>query len=259
MAITLDEQSQKYTLHLGTTGGYTLTKQVPDSGDPVPTAPWRTQFDELRDSFDINHDLGGLAIGRIWGLAANRGMIAVAATLHPGDMVDYRSTANELTNITFSPVSRGEGIPTIHGMPLDRPQADMQASRERVIGFVLHVGQELKDCDTWCKRVVYGAACCAIVESENESLRSQARAALEHLAAVTGADLNDEISKCSASPTPVDAKPAEQLHGAGGEVFEKCEICNSGISWYSAQESQCVAGHLFGRLSWLGYKRRMLI
>lgn len=141
----------------------------------------------------------------------------------------------------------------VHRTALNRPQAAMQARRERVIAFVLHAGQEI-DCDTWCKRVIYGAACCAVVESEDELLRSQARGALEYLAAATGADLNDEISKCSIGPTPVDPKPAEQLHGAGGEIFERCDICNSAMSWYSSQESQCAAGHLFGRLSLAGYQ-----
>lgn len=244
----MDEHSQKSTVHLGTTGGYTLAKRFPNPGDSVAAAPWRHRFDELRDTFDINHDLGGLAIGRIWGLASHRGVIATAVTLHPGDMVDYRSAANELTSITFSPVCYGEGLPTVHAMAWDRSPATMQARRERVIGFVLYAGQE-KDGDTWCRRVVYAAACCAIIESENEFLRTQARAALKNLATATGADLNEEIEKCSTAPSPVAPKTAEQLNGAGGELFEKCDICNAGMSWYAAQESQCAAGHVFGRLA----------
>jgi hypothetical protein len=248
MTATLDEPHTS-TLHLGTIGGYTFIRSFPNppDGPSVSSIPWKHQFDELRDEFDIDRDLGGLAIGRIWGLASHHGLIATAATLHPGDMVDYRSAVTESTNIILSPARYGmDGPSTLHRNASNQSPGVMRAKRELVIGFILHAAQG-QGSNSMCNRLEYAAACCAIVESENEPLRSRARETLENLVTATGADLSDEISKCSTAPSPIEPKSAEQLDGPGGQLFEKCDICDAGIAWYSAQESQCAAGHLFGR------------
>lgn len=249
MTITL-EGAHSATLHLGTIGGYTLIKSFPKCpNEPsVPSVRWISRFEDLRDEFDIDHDLGGLAIGRVWGLASHRGLIATAATLHPGDMVDYRSAVAESTNIIISPAHHdgADHPPTGPKNASDRSPGVLRAKRELVIGFILHAAQGNGRNDL-CNRLAYAAACCTIVESENEDLRSRARETLEKLATATGADLSDEISKCSTAPSPIEPKITEQLDGPGGQLFEKCEICDSGIAWYSAHESQCASGHLFGK------------
>lgn len=234
-------------LHLGTTGGYTLAKRFPDHPDePSVSSPWEHHFGELREVYDMDRDLGGLAIGRIWGLASHRGLIATAVTLHPGDLIHYGSAADESTNITISPARHGEGGPMLHGRTSDQSAGALRAKRERVIGFIFHASQGNRD--DMSNRLAYAAACCAIVESENEQLRMRARETLENLATATGADLNEEISKCSTDPSPIEPKPAGQLNGSECQLFEKCDICDAGIAWYSAEESQCAAGHLFGTL-----------
>lgn len=254
MTTTMNVQTKTSTLHLGTTGGYTLTKQFPapvDNDPSLPTEPWRARFDELRESFDIEHDFGSLSIGRIWGLTAYQDMIAMAVTMHPGDMIDHRSPSSKIVSIATSPLPPGETGPGMrHYMGAGRSPEAVQTVREKILGFILyHAAGNQKEDDIWGNRIAYAAACCTILESHDEAFRSQARAILEHLATITGADLSDEISKCSSGPAPIPARTPEQLNLKGGQVFEKCDICGSGISWDSPLESQCTNGHLFGRIS----------
>lgn len=248
MTTVVDGQTRTTTLHLGTAGGYKLAKVFPDPSDDssVASAPWKERLDNLRDGFDIDHDLGGLAIDRIWGLVSHRGLVASVATLHPGDMIEYGAPATDATSIAISPARHdGDVLSLLHGGASNRSPRSMRAERERVINFILHVGQGNKD--MWSNRLTYAAACCVIVESENEPLRLHAREALENLATAVGVDLSEEISKCSAGPGSMEPKLVEQLNGPGGQLFEKCDVCDAGVAWYSARESQCAAGHLFGR------------
>ena len=251
MTTTINPQTQTLTLHLGSAGGFTLTKQFPLTADTDPALPselWIPKLEELRENFDIEHDCGGLTIARIWGLAVHQDMIAMAATIHPGDNIDYRSAADKITSIAILPLSPGNTGPGVERIAVDRSTEAIQTVREKVIGFILlHATQILKEGDIWGNRIAYAAACCTILQSQEESLRSQARAILERLATTTGADLSDEISKCASGPAPIPAKTPEQLNFPGEDIFEKCDICGSGISWDSPVESQCTNGHLFGR------------
>lgn len=211
-------------------------------------------MDDLKSTFDITHDLGGLVCARIWGLDHYRGLIAAAVSMHPGDMVEYRTAANTRVQVIISPAmaqpteERGDVERILHGQDVDTTPENMRAKREGVLGFILHQ----KNGDI-CKKILYSAACCAVVESENTSLRSNAREVLESLAMSTGADLSEEIQKCTAGPAPIAAKSAEQINGPGGEIYEKCDICDAGIEWYSAREAQCVSGHMFGMSGLLYY------
>ncbi|KAI9932496.1 hypothetical protein ASPWEDRAFT_99126 [Aspergillus wentii DTO 134E9] len=257
MAAAFCEEPSKSVpqLHLGTTGGYGGYKEFPfvqDNHSPIFSPPWKQQSDGIRDQFDIDRDLGGLVVGRVWGLAYNRGVIAAALTMHPRDMVEYCTAAEERTFIVFSSLGtesqEGEGgVSAFQQKTPDRSPDFLRTKREGVLGYILRSAPISGDSRLWCPRVVYAAACCAIVESQNEELLLESRSALKWLVTVTGADLSDEISKCSTSSNTVDPKSAEQLSGAGAQIFEKCDICDAGIAWYSTQESQCASGHLFVR------------
>jgi hypothetical protein len=233
-------------IHLGTNGGYAAVKQFLHAQDdsPVYPPPWKQQFDDYRDRFDIDRDLGGLVVGKIWGLAFYRDMVAAAFTMHPGDEIEYSTASEERTYIIFSSLNVHRDDDLQQTAPTDSPEFS-RAKREEVLEFVLSAAH-LSDSGPWHPKMIYAAACCAIVDSHNEGLLSRARMSLERLASTSGVDLSDEISKCTAAPNALEPKPAEELNGPGAAIFEKCDICDAGISWNSTQEAQCASGHLFG-------------
>ena len=250
MSVALNEKNQQSTLYFGTSGGYGATKEFNDLGDQTSLSPppWKASFDDYCEQFDIDRDLGGMVTGTIWGLGCHDGVIATAFTMHPKDLVEYRTAAEERTVIAFTPLDprRDE-----HGTGSSLEVADhspefLRMKREAVLGYILHAEQGLDGSSSLSKKVVYAAACCAIHESENEELLDRARMSLEWLATATGADLNEEISKCTPGANTIEPKSTEQLQGPGGEMFEQCDMCDAGIAWDSTQEAQCVNGHLFG-------------
>ncbi|KAH8435157.1 uncharacterized protein LDX57_012786 [Aspergillus melleus] len=259
MAAIYDKQTDSQTLHLGTIGGYTLSMiPSPDhTSYQFSEPPWKQQFDGIREQFDIDGDLGGLAIGRIWGLANYRGLVATAFTLNPGDLIEYRTAAEERSTIIFSRAyepARESDDSIIRPAEPDRSPSFLRAMREEILSYILFSNNGKFDQQPWGPKLIYAAACCTIVESQDAKLLSQAQKALQWLAKTTGVDLSEEMDKIkdrinnrSAPGTAVGAKSAEQLTGPGERVFEKCEVCDAGIGWHSGQEAQCASGHLFVR------------
>lgn len=238
-------------LYLSTNGGYGAAKLFNDStdGSSLFPPPWKDSFDSYCEQFDIDRDLGGMVTGRIWGLACHDEVLAVAFTMHPKDMVEYRTAAEERTVIIFTQLDRqrdGEGDIDLRQGTTDISPEVLRMRRETVIGHILHSDQAADGSSLLAKKVIYAAACCAILDCENEELVAQARASLEWLATATGADLSDEISKCKSVSNPIEPKPASDLNGPGKQLFERCDICDAGIGWYSVKEAQCANGHLFG-------------
>lgn len=256
MTVASDEESLVPSLHVGTLGGYVFSDLVPSSSSKstVRQPPWTKKMRDIREQFDLDKDLGGLAIARIWGLASYHGLVAAVVTAHPGDEVVYATTMKESCTIIFSSGNLAKeefGDPMLPTTILDGSPCHLRRRREAVIEFVLSHESESDDINhnTWSQRIAYSAACCAILESGNEKLNSLALRVLERLAVVTGADLTEEMDKCSAGPKPIPISPKSpaQLGGPGGSIFEKCDICDAGISWFSAREAQCETGHLFGK------------
>ncbi|KAF7114586.1 hypothetical protein CNMCM5793_009231 [Aspergillus hiratsukae] len=250
MTVASDDESMLSSLHFGTSGGYAAAMEFTDAQKDgvLSPPPWKAQIDAVRESFDIDHDLGGLAIGRIWGLAAYNGLTAAAFTLHPGDMIEYRTGAQERTNIVFSKANLHQQ-PHTRSILRELPEFTsdfLRMRREVVLRLTLH-SLDYDDRNPWYQKLVYTAACCALVEAQDESLLLQARKVFEWLATATGVDLNDELTKCSSPGNKLESKSVEQLNGANGHIFEECDICQAGIAWYSAQEAQCAGGHLFVR------------
>lgn len=243
-------------VHLGTQAGYVSTISLTESQETPTTAEplWKKQFEDFKERFDIDRDLGGLAIARIWGLATHHGIVAAALTLHPGDMIEYRIGAEERTTIVFSDGNVSEEAalsePTLPMPEIDRSPAFLRSRREIVLDIALsHEADDLSS-NAWSQKLLYAAACCAIVESHDDRVRSRAKAAFERLATSSGVDLTEEISGCSSEASTVNPKPADVTHGPGAKFIEKCEICEQSLSWYSPQEAQCASGHLFGEPPW---------
>lgn len=254
MAAVCDEKTGVSTLHLGTMGGYADSYSCPslEQEGHFAQPDWKKQLEDFRERFDIDRDLGGFAVAKVWGLTCHRGFMAAAFTMHPGDMVEYTTAADEKTTIVFSPVSAEtaevEGRPAFLQTVPKFTDDELREKRQAALEFVLDGEDEDQYRDPWSQKLIYAAAACSIVDTRDGHLLELSRNALERLAKATGADLSDEISKCSpASPAPNTFAPksADQL-SIGGDMFERCGICGSGMEWYSAREAQCMDGHPFG-------------
>ncbi|KAL4865399.1 hypothetical protein BDV12DRAFT_149446 [Aspergillus spectabilis] len=252
MTVAADPETKAPILHFGTVGGYAAIKPLVKSvaTDRPSHAPWSDQIDDIRERFDIDRDLGGLAVSRVWGLASTQGLIAAAVTLHPGDMVEYRTNAEDRLTVVFSTANgmrlNTEDVPLLSGSP-SKSIDFLRERREVVLRYILQGEDDNGARRALSPKVLYAAACCAIVQSENAELLSNARNVLERLAVTSRIGMTDEIAKCSAPGSTIEAKPADVLNAPGGDMLEKCEVCEAGIIWYSAQEAQCATGHVFGR------------
>ncbi|KAL4798448.1 transcription factor IIIC subunit delta N-term-domain-containing protein [Aspergillus venezuelensis] len=247
MSIGTDPVSKTPIVYFASAGGYAATKALNDTVGPSP-APWNAQVEDLRDRFDIDRDLGGLAVSRVWGVTSVQGLIAAVVTQHPGDIIEYRTNAEDRLAIIFSTVNEQEGDLKQVSFLRETPTGSAELQNERrdvVLQYILgdHAGTK----DTLSPKVLYAAACCAIVQSQDAKLINKAKDVLEVLAGGNRMDLTEEIAKCSAPGSSIEAKSAGALDGNGGEIFERCEVCDTGISWYSAHEAQCVTGHVFVR------------
>lgn len=253
MTTSSDERSKALSIHLGTLGGIGAVLDLNGSGtDITPKTPqWRKVIEDCLEQFDLDRDLGGQSVARVWGIGSYRGVVAVLFSRHPTDMIEYRVTSDEKSALAFATENRNYS-PDIHTLFASTATATESWSpadhREAVISYVLSNMDEKAEQDPEAQRLVYASACCAIVDQKGEAIRSHARQLLERLATLTGADLSDEIAKCSDKSPKIPAKPIEQLSGPGSHMFEKCEICDAGIDWISASEAQCANGHLFGML-----------
>lgn len=263
MTTILDKKSRTCTLHVGTLGGHASTEAFPSSSsetEPAENQPhlptWAIKLEGLRDRYDVDHDLDGFSVARIWGLASYRGLVAAAATIHPGDTIEYQTPNKRRCIVTFSSEENKQEShnPELPKTIVNRSPSFLRERRQPIQEFVLTTNPKHYDSNIWSQKLTYSIAACTIVESEDERLLSLARRALENLAETTGADLSEEISKCSLqhvqrqSPYIISAKSTSQLDGPGGHIFEKCDICGLGIVWSSSQEACCSAGHLWGRL-----------
>ncbi|RDW58985.1 uncharacterized protein DSM5745_11191 [Aspergillus mulundensis] len=247
MTITMAPESEMPTLHFASVGGYAAVLPLAATGE-LSTAPWSDKVEDLRDRFDIDRDLGGLAIARIWGLASLQGLIATAVTLQAGDMIEYRINAEDRLSIVFSTADGQPANPENLACLRESPISSVDFARERrdhVLQYIL--GNHIETKDALSPKVLYAAACCAIVQSQSAELLAHAREVLERLSANGDLDLSDEIARCSDSGGTIEARPAEALNGPGGETFEKCEVCDAGIAWHSAEEARCATGHVFVR------------
>ncbi|GKZ22379.1 hypothetical protein AbraIFM66951_011547 [Aspergillus brasiliensis] len=251
MLVAMDTESQAPVLYLATAGGFTAAVPFRDSDDeyPIYAVPWKDQLDDVRERYDFDRDLGGLAVARAWGMASCKGMIAAGITVHPGDMIEYRTAAEERLTIIISATDGSQPDEFDSRTVSDRSPEYLRQQREAALGYILHFEDNNDNRQPLSLSILYATACCTIIESKNEALLSQAHKVLVRLATITGVDLNDELSKCSTSKATIAPKSMEMLDGPGGQMFERCEICSAGIAWYSPEEAQCAAGHIFVRCS----------
>jgi hypothetical protein len=250
MATCVDEQNNTCNLCLGTLGGIGLTTKMRQlqNGDPLQRPRWKHLIEDCQEQFDLDLDLGGSSMSRIWGLSSYRNVTAILFTRHPTDMLEYRVASDDKSTIVFS--SELEHAPAtsfLFAPQIPNGESPVHVQRESALNFVLSGDDGDIEPDTESQRLVYVAICCTIMGSKNKSLLAHARRFLERLAIVTGADLSEEMRKCNGESTAIAARSADQLSGPGGQLFERCDICDAGIGWHSAQEAKCANGHLFSK------------
>jgi len=247
MLSTSNERDQQSTLYLSTIGGYGAAQVFNGLSDHTPFSPppWKAIIDDFTDQFDIDRDLGGMVTGRLWGLASHNGHIAVAFTVHPRDMIEYRTAAEERTTVVFIPVgkqSEEESATAMSQLSVVQTAELRCAKREAVLGYILHAEQRPDGYSALSKKVIYAAARCAILDCVNEALLARARESVEWLMTIMGLNLREEMSRSSV----VEPKFHNTLEPLGKEIFEKCDICDASIACNSIHESQCANGHVFG-------------
>ncbi|KAL4963490.1 uncharacterized protein BDV14DRAFT_90611 [Aspergillus stella-maris] len=246
MAIGTDPESKTPIIYFASAGGYAATKALNDTVAPS-SVPWNAQAEDLRDRFDIDRDLGGLAVSRVWGVTSVQGLVAAVVTQHPGDIIEYRTNAEDRLAIIFSTVNEQGGNLKQVSFLRETSTGSIELQNERrdvVLQYIL--GDRAGTKTKLSPKVLYAAACCAIVQSQDAKLIKKAKNVLEVLAAMNQVDLREEIAKCSEPGSSIEPKSTGALDGNGGEIFERCEVCDTGIAWYSAHEAQCVTGHVFG-------------
>ncbi|CAG7928474.1 unnamed protein product [Penicillium olsonii] len=245
-----NQQGRTCKLHLGTLGGVGLTTELSqiEAGKTPQQPQWKRMVEDIQEQYDLDHDLGGTSVSRIWGLATYRGITAAISTFHPTDMIEYRVSSDDVSTLVFS--EEFGRIPDTRAVFTPCMASGQSPDHNRigdVIHFVLPGADGDVDPDEEGQRLIYVVACRAIVGESDQAIRTLAQRSLERLAIVTGADLTDEISKCGSPPSLLDAKSADQITGPGGYIYERCEVCDAGIGWSSTQQARCANGHLWLR------------
>ncbi|KAI1909894.1 hypothetical protein LOZ53_004432 [Ophidiomyces ophidiicola] len=237
-----------------------FSKQIEDvDASNLLETEWGKAIENCRALFDLDNDLGGMATARVWGMSRYHEWIAVCFTVHPTDMVEHLTASHSRLRVSFCQAHKiSEGQTDV--MPMWRVplQHDSLKARYRVLEYTLSQQHRSVPEDPSLKRLVYSACCSVLVcpDREKQILRL-VRSALSWLQESSGLDLMTEISflnRLEICPDDnadvhciIPAKPQDQIDNPAGEILEICEICRSGIGWYSNTESQCFEGHVFVR------------
>ncbi|EEP78123.1 predicted protein [Uncinocarpus reesii 1704] len=227
------------------------------------SAELRKGIESSRSRFDLDHDLGGMSTARGWGAASFGTWLAVCFTVHPTDMPEHITPSHERLGIVFSPSageSRHQAKPGANPttQDVDDFQDDAMRMQQKVLHYIFEESHRAFANDRWLKKLLYAACCCVVVRFRRESeLLTRAASALRWLQECTGLNFGEEIllledvqlsSEEGVLHPSITVRPTEILHAVGQDIFELCEICDAGIDWYSAEESQCLGGHTFGKI-----------
>ncbi|KAI1918992.1 hypothetical protein LOZ58_006538 [Ophidiomyces ophidiicola] len=237
-----------------------FSKQIEDvDASNLLETEWGKAIENCRALFDLDNDLGGMATARVWGISRYHEWIAVCFTVHPTDTVEHLTASHSRLRVSFCQARRiSEGQTDVMPMWHVPLQHDSLKARYRVLEYALSQQNRSVPDDPSLKRLVYSACCSVLVcpEREKQILRL-VRSALSWLQESSSFDLMTEISflnRLEVCPDDnadvhciIPAKPQDQIDNPAGEILEICEICRSGIGWYSNKESQCFEGHVFVR------------
>lgn len=259
-----------HTASLAAQDGILLSYNAPNQSYETD---WRRQVDEFRQQFDLDYELNGAAMAKIWGLASFRGWIAACFSVHPTDQFEHYTVSQHYVRLVFArpfldtedESSRAEGF-----SPWQEAKHDPEVQdhgRAVLLSFILDPGNRETTTNYPSRyKILYAAACCVLVQQQFHSrYLCAAKSALEFIRKQTGIAFTAEFSlieKMERNPITeegqypsatdpqtrlrIPARTQGELSAPGAlDVFEICLICGCGMEWYSATESQCSAGHIF--------------
>ncbi|KAH8690029.1 transcription factor IIIC subunit delta N-term-domain-containing protein [Talaromyces proteolyticus] len=232
----------------------------------IQRIPWKERMERYRQRYDIQYELGDMAIVRTWGLATFNGWLAVAFTMHPGDTLEYMTKAEENTTILFVPPAPDTPFPK----PPDTSEEHIANVRDEILHYILSSARDVRRDDIRSAKVLYAACMCAIIshhpdDRTSDPLLSLTHQALSHLSSLFSFPATDELAYCTGTtPLPTQthegrttpilpAKPLPGLQGPGGFLWETCQTClrrtgqSIGLSWHGYDRSMCENGHRWNR------------
>lgn len=219
--------------------------------DGLGLPQWTKTIKNIREQYDLDRDMRGHVGTRIWGLACYRGVMAVLVTRHPTNMIQYKVASDERAVVGFA-IEDSDQTPDPNLLFAPNPDQSIQPAangKKKAIHFLLSQCDKADELNQEDQRLIYAAACCSIVDETFTSAHNLTQRALKCLSTKSGADLSEEISKCTNKPSVVASKSLDQFDQPGSYLFEKCDICDAGIPWASSTEAQCDSGHLFSKRS----------
>jgi hypothetical protein len=257
---SLINPSDNRPIYISTLGLFLEAVPLSTIGTPVEETlakihpPWTTKMGRYRQKYDIQYELGDMAVVRTWGLSTFDGWTAVAFTMHPGDVLEYTTRAEENTIIIFTHPNPNAVFPK----PAEISDELISTKRAEILYSILLSADKLRWSDLRSARLVYAACINAINlhhshDAEPHDLLTLARQALIHLSTIFNLPIAEELSYCddlASRNTPLGTpKPASLLEGPGGWIFEKCHTCfrrkneNVGLSWQNPSTAVCANGH----------------
>ncbi|CRG83515.1 1,4-alpha-glucan branching enzyme GlgB [Talaromyces islandicus] len=240
-------------------------------------SPWIEHMERYRQRYNIQYELGDMTVARTWGLATFRGWLAVAFSMHPGDVLEYTIRAEENTVVLFV---NPDDPDAVFPEPPNNSEEHVAAARDEILRLILSSAHELQKNDTRSARLVYAACMCAIITSQPQDqnddqnqdqipLLTLTQNALTHLSSTFDLPITEELSYCAdiASTTPatttdmqdarstvlIPSKPTSVLEGPGGWIFESCQTCHRrknevvGLNWTGYGMAVCANGHRWNR------------
>ena len=263
-----------HTAPLAAQDGILLSYNVPNQSYETD---WRRQVEEFRQQFDLDYDLNGAAMAKIWGLASFRGWIAACFSVHPTGQFEHYTISQHYVRLVFArpflgtedESSEADGFSPWQGAKHDPVTQDN--GRAVILAFILDpANRETSRNYPSRYKILYAAACCVLVQPVLHSgYLPAAKSAIEFIRDQTRITFATELSLIEETEKNLIAEEAHSLATTGrqtrlrmpaksqGElsapgaldVFEICLICGCGMEWYSATESQCAAGHIFRKYS----------
>lgn len=229
---------------------------------PSDEADWVHLIRNEKDRFDREHDLGGLALAKVWGLASIGHWVAACITLHPGDMVEYMATADEKACIIMAstikeaddmiPWARQECSLALYpfasnyrGPDYSRLQEQRKRGTESIIQWIVcSVGRNTKVSKDRLSRQIVRAAWHYIQIFKNHNSDSPTEV-LENPYNIP----KDAIRNSIEWLVPENDSLIERGEISSADVpelLEQCIICDAFIPW-KIGTARCEGGHLFSK------------
>lgn len=226
---------------------------------PVVQIPWKDGMERYRRRYDIQYELGDMSLVRTWGLATFDGWTAVAFTMHPGDVLEYSTRADENTVILFTPPEPEAVFPK----PADLSLEIITMKRDAILHFILASAEQLRKTDLRSARLIYSACVRAINANygsemeiyKNDLLLNLVQRALMILSSIFELPVDQELTYCDMNKSSTDTalgvspKPASAFECPAGWIYEKCHTCfrrgkgNVSLIWHDEITTVCENGH----------------